>query len=120
VAVNILRVGWDLVRRSVDGLMDSALPAGDLAQITRILDAARARGARWEALRTRQAGRTSFVSVHIQVPGEWSVSAGHDLIDEIEREIHAALPGSAVFTHLEPLEPGLREASPPGGDRNPG
>ena len=105
VAVNILRVGWDLVRRSVDGLMDSALPAEDLAQITRILEASRARGAHWEALRTRQAGRASFVSVHIQVPGDWSVSAGHDLIDDIEREIHAALPGSVVFTHLEPLEP---------------
>ncbi|MBK8063218.1 MAG: cation transporter [Betaproteobacteria bacterium] len=104
VAVNILRVGWQLVRRSVDGLMDAALPAEDLAVVTRILEAGRARGAEWHALRTRQAGRTRFVSVHILVPGAWSVSAGHELLEELEREIHAALPGSVVFTHLEPIE----------------
>jgi divalent metal cation (Fe/Co/Zn/Cd) transporter len=55
-------------------------------------------------LRTRNAGRRSFISFHALVPGSWSVQRGHDMLENIERDIRAALPGATVFTHLEPLE----------------
>jgi divalent metal cation (Fe/Co/Zn/Cd) transporter len=55
-------------------------------------------------LRTRQAANRTFVSVHIQVPGKWKIQRGHELLEEIERDIRRALPGSTVFTHLEPAE----------------
>jgi divalent metal cation (Fe/Co/Zn/Cd) transporter len=45
-----------------------------------------------------------FVSVHIQVPGRWSVQRGHELLEELERDIRRALPGATVDTHLEPAE----------------
>jgi divalent metal cation (Fe/Co/Zn/Cd) transporter len=54
-------------------------------------------------LRTRHAGARSFISFHVLVPGEWTVQQGHDLLEEMEREIRAAVPGATVFTHLEPI-----------------
>ena len=59
---------------------------------------------RFHALRTRRAGRLSFLSVHVLVPGAWSVQRGHDLLEQLEAELRAAVPQLVVFTHLEPLE----------------
>lgn len=59
---------------------------------------------RFHALRTRIAGRRSFISFHTLVPGAWTVQQGHDLLENIERDICAALSGAAVFTHIEPIE----------------
>lgn len=58
----------------------------------------------YHALRTRRSGAQRFISVHVQVPGSWSVQHGHSLLEEIERDIRRALPRIAVFTHLEPAE----------------
>lgn len=101
------RIGWTgirLIQRSVQGLMDAALPEAQVQRITDILDSYSNMGVRFHALRTRQAGAHSFVSVHVITPGKWSVRKGHDLLETIEREIQHAVPLSTVFTHLEPLE----------------
>ena len=45
-----------------------------------------------------------FLSVHILVPGEWTVQRGHWLLEQVERDIRQAVPNVTVFTHLEPLE----------------
>lgn len=104
VAVHILRTGISLLRRSLEGLLDTALPAALLNRITDILEGHRAQGISFHALRSRQAGARRFVSFHILVPGEWSVQRGHDLLEQIEEEIRAAVPNITVFTHLEPIE----------------
>jgi cation diffusion facilitator family transporter len=104
VAVQILVAGLRLVRESVSGLMDTALPAGEVAQIAGILDHYAQNGVRYHALRTRQSGAQRFVSVHIQVPGAWTVQEGHSLLEDIDRDVRATLPPISVFTHLEPLE----------------
>lgn len=105
VAVHIVHSGISLVHRSALGLLDTALPEETRAEITRILDArARTEGIRYHALRTRQAGAHRFISLHILVPGAWTVKRGHDLLEELEQEIRNAVPNSTVFTHLEPLE----------------
>jgi cation diffusion facilitator family transporter len=104
VGVNIVRSGVDLVRRSVLGLLDTAIPPGDRAMLQRVLESYRARGIQWHAVRTRQAGARRFVSLHVLVPGAWSVQRGHDLLEEVERDIRAALGTVTVFTHLEPVE----------------
>lgn len=104
VAIHILAIGGRILRVSVSGLMDTALPEGDLQQIEAILDGYRPRGASYHALRTRRSGTQRFVSVHIQVPGSWSVQKGHTLLEEIERELRRALPRTTILTHLEPIE----------------
>ena len=53
---------------------------------------------------TRRAGRRAFVSVHILVPGDWSVQRAHDFAEQVEDELRASLPLATVFTHLEPVE----------------
>lgn len=104
VAANIVWTGIKLVRRSLLGLMDRALPAHDLLALNQVLDRYRAQGIDFHALRTRQAGVRSFVSVHVLMPGEWSVARGHDLAHEIDDEICKVLPGATVTTHIEPLD----------------
>jgi cation diffusion facilitator family transporter len=104
VAINILWMGYRLLTRSARGLLDQALPAAQRAAITAVLDRYRARGLQFHALRTRQAAGRGFVSVHVLVPGAWTVQRGHDLLEELEAEVRAAVPNTTVFTHLEPIE----------------
>lgn len=103
VAVNIIVIGVRLVRRSVFGLLDEALPPAEQATIQRILEGYQAQGIEYHALRTRQAGPRRFVSVHVLVPDSWTVRQGHDLLERIEADIRQALSDVTMFTHLEPL-----------------
>jgi cation diffusion facilitator family transporter len=103
VAANIVFAGGRIVRDSVSGLMDAALPPADLKVLRELLDGYAAGGIEYHALRTRQAGARRFVSVHVLVPPEWSVQQGHDLLERIEADIRRALPPVTVDTHLEPL-----------------
>jgi cation diffusion facilitator family transporter len=106
VALNIIWTGIKLVRRSVSGLMDEALPDEEQKLIQTVLDKYREkRGVNFHALRTRQAAARRFVSVHILVPGEWTVHDSHHLAEDFENDIRSALGGViTVFTHIEPAE----------------
>jgi len=104
VAANIVVTGVVLMRRSGGGLLDRALPAEEQDAISAVLERARAQGIEFHAVRTRQAGRRSFVSVHVLVPGSWSIQQGHDLSERLEAEIRTQLPHANVLTHLEPIE----------------
>ncbi|KAI9133178.1 cation diffusion facilitator family transporter [Acaryochloris sp. CCMEE 5410] len=104
VALNIAWVSSKLIRETMSGLMDSALPEADQAVIRATLTAYQAQGIQFHALRTRVAGARNFVSFHVLVPGNWSVQKGHELCDILEQSIMTALPGTHVMTHLEPIE----------------
>lgn len=104
VATNIVYTGFHLLRRSTLGLLDRALPAADRDAIATILENYRNQGIGFHALRTRQAGARKFLTVHILVPGKWSVQKGHDLAEQIEEEIRKALIEVTITTHLEPIE----------------
>jgi cation diffusion facilitator family transporter len=104
VAANIVWTGTRIVHASVQGLMDVALPQQEQDAIKAVLDRYAGEEVHYHALRTRQSGPRRFVSVHILVPGAWSVMQGHDLVEKIEADLRAALPLVSVLTHLEPLE----------------
>jgi len=104
VAANIVFTGVGIVRSSVSGLMDSALPEADEQRVQAVLDRHATDGVQFHALRTRQAGARRFVSVHVLVPGQWTVQRGHHLLERIEADVRQALPGVTVFTHLESLD----------------
>ncbi len=110
VAVNILWTGWQLMRRSTAGLMDVALPEGERHAIDAVLDRYRAQGLEFHALRTRQAGTRAFVTLHVLVPGDWTVQKGHDWSERIECDIRGAVPHANVTTHLEPQEDPISHA----------
>lgn len=104
VAMNIVWTGWQLMQRSAAGLMDVSVPPEQLSKIDALLAAYRAQGLDFHALRTRQAGSRAFVTVHVLVPGHWTVQQGHDWAERIEKDIRNELPHSHITTHLEPLE----------------
>lgn len=104
VAANIVRSGVTLVVRSTQGLLDAAWPEPELTGLRRILEKHAIAPIQFHALRTRQAGARRFVSVHVLVPGAWSVAQGHELLERIEAEVRAAFPHTTVDTHLEPVE----------------
>ena len=103
VAANIIWAGVRIVRASVLGLMDTALPDSERTAILKILDSYKQQGIQFHALRTRQSGARRFISFHVLVPDTWTVLQGHQLLEKIEAEIRTALPDITVFTHLEPL-----------------
>lgn len=104
VAAHILWSGYGVVKHSTMGLMDSAIEPDELKQVVGVLDDYKAKfPIDYHALRTRRSGVRTFVNVHVLVPDEWTVGRGHDLAHEIEADINAALPGSVVFTHIEPI-----------------
>lgn len=104
VAVNIVWTGWQLLRRSAAGLMDVSVPEETRLAIEAVLDRYRGEGLEFHALRTRQAGARAFATIHVLVPGEWTVQKGHDHSERIEADLRAVVPHVHVTTHLEPKE----------------
>ncbi len=104
VAVNIIVVGWRLVSQSTAGLMDSALPDDEVAPITGVLDRFRSADVEFHDVRTRAAGHQRFLQLHMLVPGAWSVRQGHDLVEDVEDALRAAVEDLYVTIHLEPVE----------------
>ena len=104
VAANIIWTGVGIVRRSVGGLMDTALPVEDRVAVWQVLKGHEQAGVKFHALWTRQAGVRKFISLHVLVPGDWTVQRGHQLLERIEDDIRQAVRDSTVFTHLESLD----------------
>jgi cation diffusion facilitator family transporter len=105
VALNILWTGYQLVRRSVMGLMDAALSENEQQIIATVMRKYQEKGVNFHALRTRQAAARRFMSVHVLVPGDMTVHDAHHIVEDFENDIRAALGGAVtVFTHLEPAE----------------
>lgn len=104
VALNILWTGWQLLQRSAAGLMDVSIPEDELQAIDAILDNYRKHGLEFHALRTRQAGTRAFITVHVLVPGAWTVQHGHDWSERIEADIRQVVTHAHITTHLEPME----------------
>jgi cation diffusion facilitator family transporter len=104
VAANIVWTGFDLLRRSFNGLMDHALPAEEQAAVRAAIETRIGPGMDYHALRTRQAGSRRFADFHLLVPGAFSVRRAHELTTRIEEAIRNALPGIEVTVHVEPIE----------------
>lgn len=104
VALNIIVTGWMLFRETASGLLDRSLPEKEQHQLEQLLAGHETEHIRFHALRSRVAGSRRFVSLHVLVPGHWSVRQGHDLCEQLEREIATLLTRTHVLTHLEPIE----------------
>ena len=103
VTGNIVWSGVRIARNSIAGLMDAALPIEEQNMVRVVLERHLQVGVEYHALRTRQSGARRFVSLHVLVPGAWTVQRGHELLERIEAGLRHALPNATVFTHLESL-----------------
>ena len=104
VACNIIYTGWGLIRRSVDGLMDHTMSTEDNERLTTLLRGYAAEDITFHDIRTREAGAEKHVSMHVLVPGAWTVERGHDLLEDVEEAIRTEFGRIEVITHLEPIE----------------
>ena len=104
VGINILVTGYALVRESTAGLMDAALPEADNENLRQILASCAADGVHYHLMRTRESGTRQFMDFHLLVPGEWTIKAGHDYLEDLVDRIIAEFPRMAVTGHIEPIE----------------
>lgn len=102
VALNIIWSGWGLVKESIGGLMDEAVPQATLARIREIISANAEGAIEAHDLRTRHAGRMMFIDFHLVVPGSMSVNAAHDICDRIEKAVKEEFPDALISIHVEP------------------
>lgn len=115
VGLNIIWTGYGLINRSLNALLDHSMPREDNERLLGILEQMQSDQVRIHTIRTRVAGHQEYISMHVLVPGVWSVQRGHDLLEDIEGRIRDAFPNSEVFTHLEPIEdPRAYEGEYPG------
>lgn len=105
VGLNIIYSGYRLIHRSARELMDASIPEDELERVTAYLDSLGDREIEYHSLLTRMSGPRRFISMHLLVPGEWSVKRGHDCADEVEETIIAMFREPVtVSTHIEPVE----------------
>jgi cation diffusion facilitator family transporter len=102
VALNILWWGWKLMRRSIGGLMDEAVSTELLGKIRQSISKEGEGALEAHDLRTRQAGRTTFIEFHLVVPGTMTVADSHAICDRIEEVLKEEVPGAMVTIHVEP------------------
>jgi divalent metal cation (Fe/Co/Zn/Cd) transporter len=102
--VHIIMTGVELVKRSLDGLMDTALPLADIDGIETAIRHVVGSQAEFHGLRTRKAGARRFIEFHLLLPGKMTVQDSHDLCERIEQEIAERLHHTFVTIHVEPRE----------------
>lgn len=106
VAINIIWTGYQLMRRSASGLLDTSLSNDETDKIIKVLEKYNEQNIKFHSLKTRQSGQRKFILIHILMPGLWNIHLGHNFAEEIENEIRMLFPDAptTVFTHLEPIE----------------
>lgn len=102
VAVNIVWAGWRVIKESLYGLLDTAVAPDVLSRIQAIITEQAGGALQVHDLRTRTAGRATFVEFHMVVPGSMTVAAAHHICDRIEAALIEALPDLEVLIHIEP------------------
>ncbi len=104
VALNILWAGWRLVRESVSGLMDEAVTAEVARRIREVIEANAEGAIEAHDVKTRTAGRVTFIEFHLVVPGSMTVATSHEICDRLEAALVDAVHGAEVLIHVEPEE----------------
>jgi len=100
VALHILREAFALLKRSVDGLMDKAMAPDDLAALNAVLDRFRSSELHFDHVRTRVAGTRAFVSMHLHMPGHWSLQRAAQCRYAVEKALIEAHPGISVTIEM--------------------
>ena len=104
VALNIIWTGIKLLQRSVAGFMDASLPVDEQQLVEKVIAKYKERGVQFHAVRTRRSAARRFVSVHMLVPGAWTLHDAHHIAEDFEGDVRNQLKNAIVQTHLEPID----------------
>lgn len=102
VALNILWQGWHVIGSSMNGLMDRAVDTAEHMRIRDIISANCKGAMEVHDLKTRIAGRATFIEFHLVVDADMSVGTSHVICDRIEDALKAEIPSVRVTIHVEP------------------
>ncbi len=102
VALNILWSGYKVIRESLSGLLDEAVPDETLRMIRDVISTEAGGAVEAHDLRTRHAGKVTFIDFHLVVPGDTTVADAHEVCDQVEHALKAAVPDANVTIHVEP------------------
>jgi len=108
MASNILHSGYTLIRRSLQGLMDHALPDEEVREIAGIIEGTGGPGVGFHDLRTRKSGACRHIDFHLLFEGEISLRDAHEMSTKVEQALLFRFPSSHISVHLEPWEGGSR------------
>jgi len=102
VALNILRMGYGLARKSMSQLMDEAASPEIVSRIKAVIRANGEGALQAHDIRTRTAGPLTFIEFHLVVPGSMTVESAHEICDRLEEAIETELINTDVVIHVEP------------------
>ncbi|WP_421926356.1 cation diffusion facilitator family transporter [Neoaquamicrobium sediminum] len=102
VAINILWQGWKVITSSLDGLMDRAVPVEEHVRIRDIISANSKGALEVHDLKTRIAGRATFIEFHMVVDAHMTVGESHAICDRIEAALEEEIPSVRIVIHVEP------------------
>jgi cation diffusion facilitator family transporter len=102
VALYIVWAGWRIIRTTMSSLMDEALTTEVQRRIHAVISEKGSGAIEAHDIRTRIAGRASYIEFHLVVPGEMSVARSHQICDRLEAALMEAVPGASVLIHVEP------------------
>jgi cation diffusion facilitator family transporter len=102
VAINILVQGWKIITESLGGLMDKAVGTDVNTRIRDIISAHSKGALEVHDLKTRIAGRATFIEFHLIVDGDMTVRESHVICDRIEEALRAEIPSLRITIHVEP------------------
>jgi cation diffusion facilitator family transporter len=102
VALHVLWSGWSVIRESTSGLMDETAPPEELARIREVISLNSSDAIEAHDLRTRHAGKATFIDFHLVVPANMSVGSSHEICDRLETALKEALDGAVTTIHVEP------------------
>ncbi len=109
VALHVLWSGWEVIRENSGGLLDEAPPEDELRHIREVISANSTEAIQVHAVRTRNAGRATFIDFHLVVPGAMTVARSHEICDRLEAALKEALDEAIVTIHVEPEDEAEKE-----------
>lgn len=111
VAVYILKVAVETIRKPMSGLLDEQLPPSQQAAVEASLRKHDREVSGFHALRTRRAGSRSYIDLHLVMAGDISLEQAHEICDKVEADIRMQLNDASVIVHAEPCDKECQQCS---------
>ncbi|MCW2286539.1 cation diffusion facilitator family transporter [Rhodoblastus acidophilus] len=113
VALHVLWSGWEVFKENSGSLLDETAPEDQLVAIRKVLADHAQDAIEFHDLRTRYAGKVTFIDLHLVVPGDMTVARSHEICDRIEAALTEALLEAVVTIHVEPHDKAEKTADQP-------
>ncbi len=102
ISALVIYSGFDVLRESIRGLMDTQLPDSEIEVVAATL-LAHGKVVGFHDLRARRSGADKFVQVHVEMDGSMSFDSAHAVAEELTASLEQALGKAFVTVHADPV-----------------